>query len=335
MGGTRRGALVLGLVALLGSGCGSGEVEAAGPTPLVPIYLAPAGPVVGQVHDTSGQPVAGVDLRLRRGARTVARATSAADGSFELRVDPGLAPGPGAWRAHVEPPVGWDAEPRSLLLDPARPGPLSFWVDPPSPLAPTPGWELRLDLVGPRDLPRVGWRAELFAERSGSWPVPLGLGEFRPGAPPTVHFEALPSAETGTDDGGGLRLVLTREDGLWYGSAGFVAPTEAGASPFVPVIVQGRALVHVAVQGEAVAGRVLGATELNGPAEAWLAAGTPAEGRPEHGAQMLVPKEGRVTLGPLEVGTWLLWLEQDGRTGAPRRVDLEPGVALELWLDGP
>lgn len=331
MGRALLGALGGGLLALFGSACGSGEVEAAGPAPITPTYVTLAGPARGTVKDPLGQPVAGIDLRLRRGARTVARTTSAADGSFELVPASDLQPGPGAWRVQVEPPLGWAAEPKSQLLDPTGPEAVAFAVRPPPERPPVPTWDVRLDFVGPVDLPRVGWQVELFREQPGSWPTPVGLGEYRPGSPPTARFEGLPPIDAGAP----LRLVLTREDGLWYGSAGLAAPAEGQPGPYVPVVVQGRALVHVAVQGAQAAGRVLWATELDGPAEAWLAAGAPAEGRPEHGAQILVPAEGRTTLGPLEVGTWLLWLEHEGRAGAPQRVDLEPGRALEVWLDAP
>jgi hypothetical protein len=60
--------------------------------------------VTGVVRDCRGDAMAGIRVRLLRGARTVAQGTAAANGSFRLR-----APGPGVYRVSVGVPVSGNA----------------------------------------------------------------------------------------------------------------------------------------------------------------------------------------------------------------------------------
>lgn len=78
--------------------------------------LRPAPVVAGRALTPDGRPVAGVAVSLRAGARTVAEATSDADGAFRVAAA-GTETAAAPWRLRVDPPEGFRAADRSVVLD--------------------------------------------------------------------------------------------------------------------------------------------------------------------------------------------------------------------------
>jgi len=304
------------------------------------------------VRSTDGGALAGIDLRLRRGVRTVARTTSSADGRFVFEGASG--PAQGAWQVYVEPGSAWEARPRSVRVPEDSPAEIEFTLVPRGPsdasadsqstgpgnaegVAPgdgPPGGEwggpsATLELNGPAELPRDGWLVEAFAEHGSGWADHRARGRFIPANPARVEFPPL-GADT---DVTAWRIALTSPDGLWFAS-GRLEPNAFASDrpPHLALLVNGRGYLDVVGTGDAARGRIVHATPLDGPAEAWLAAGAGPAGRPAGGVDLLLPEEGRAALGPLAAGPWLVWLEHDGMLSAPRRIEVEPGARREIWL---